>query len=109
MNRDINSKHWRLSKEGHLIHDGDCRFWSWKIFTCGLLKHMAYFQGSVVTDLYPDFDKDSSHHCWSTDIVQRVRQLGREPEPQEVDTTEVRRLMQEAGWIVSGEGEAQSP
>ena len=28
-------------KDGRLIHDGDCRFWSWKICTCGLLHWLA--------------------------------------------------------------------
>ena len=29
------------SKDGRLIHDGDCRFWSKHICTCGLLHWLA--------------------------------------------------------------------
>lgn len=36
----MNSKKWR-EKDGRLIHDGDCRFWTKKICTCGLIHHLC--------------------------------------------------------------------
>ncbi len=33
-------KRWR-EKNGRLIHDGDCWFWSKEICTCGLIHHLC--------------------------------------------------------------------
>lgn len=36
---ETGGKRWR-EKNGRLIHDGDCHFWSAKVCTCGLLHHL---------------------------------------------------------------------
>ena len=47
---------WR-EKDGRLIHDGDCWFWSTEICTCGLLHHLMRIEG------LPDwFGKEQAAH-----------------------------------------------
>lgn len=54
MEIDHECKKWR-KKDGKLIHDGDCHFWSIDICTCGLLHHLFYH------GVYPDNNEMARH------------------------------------------------
>lgn len=57
---------WRM-KDGVLIHDGDCRFWSFGICTCGLLHTLR--PRSDVDELRPAFGEDDAEEHGAFELL----------------------------------------
>jgi hypothetical protein len=55
-------KAWRRTRNGRLVHDSDCHFWSWDICSCGLLHHLNIMDSSERERLYPNFGEDHAKH-----------------------------------------------
>jgi hypothetical protein len=66
---ELHSMQWRYRKKrGRLIHDGDCRLWSLKICTCGLLHWLA---PSPPTDEW--FQKEMSEHEATLVVLEQIQ------------------------------------
>jgi len=65
---------WR-KKDGYLVHDGDCHFWSLKICTCGLLHYLLPRYATEDFKIYPNFWNDFGEQ---EELLNQLREKPRE-------------------------------
>lgn len=97
-------KYWRTTKDGALIHDGDCHIWSWHICSCGLLHHLKWFPPEERPAYHivhpnphdPDFWDDYGPHVNLLDKIASAEIVPDPPSPDKDDA--VRQLLEDFGW-----------